>query len=359
MIGLIDYDFQTASSVNLCPPNLEIMKLATYYRLEENTFCNLISLNNTEFEGYDKIYFFSEKEEQVLPPSNFLAAKNIIYGGTAFTKGIYKPFDNPIIDFTIPRPAIYKQFLKDKYEEGIKSKIISHVLDDTYYRMHAGKEKLPIPPIQKNKRVFIYDIDFFYEDWEDIINDIINRNPSSIMRIHPIICSTLTQYFKVRSKNKMARENEIILDLNIPLEEVHYMFKEYKKLFLADINKSSNIYITLGGNFLANPQYYQDFVYKMNLLYCFWSQNIPLKIKYIPPQIGYRDPLEPFSRLIATWSRNCKNTQTIEDRLGKYVKKKPTPASQARDLLLKFHPTAADLFKQTYGGLSEKRMWRI
>lgn len=34
MIGLIDYDLQTTDNQYLTPPNLEIMKLATYYRGE-------------------------------------------------------------------------------------------------------------------------------------------------------------------------------------------------------------------------------------------------------------------------------------------------------------------------------------
>ena len=45
MIGLVDFDLQTSTSTSLLIPNLEIMKLATYYKKEENTFCRLIGLN--------------------------------------------------------------------------------------------------------------------------------------------------------------------------------------------------------------------------------------------------------------------------------------------------------------------------
>ena len=34
MIGLVDYDIQVDNSNQIIIPNLEIMKLATYYRLE-------------------------------------------------------------------------------------------------------------------------------------------------------------------------------------------------------------------------------------------------------------------------------------------------------------------------------------
>jgi len=115
MIGLIDYDLQTSTSEKLIPPNLEIMKLACYYKREENKFCRLIDLNETEFTNYDKVFFFSEGDEIPELSPAFLSAKNIIYGGTTFTNGTYVPFSNPIIDYTLPHTFIYKEYLKEKY----------------------------------------------------------------------------------------------------------------------------------------------------------------------------------------------------------------------------------------------------
>ena len=78
----------------------------------------------------------------------------------------------------------------------------------------------------------------------------------------------------------MGRANEMILDLDIPIDEVYYMLKHYKNRFLADIAESSNVFITLGGNYRYSKQYLEDFIYKMNILFSFCSCNIPLKIKY-------------------------------------------------------------------------------
>jgi len=50
----------------------------------------------------------------------------------------------------------------------------------------------------------------------------------------------------------MSRTNNYILDLDIPLEETHYMLKNYKHLFLADVMKTSNVAIGLGGSFSSN-----------------------------------------------------------------------------------------------------------
>ena len=62
MIGLYDYDLQEAVDNKLLLPNLEIMKLYNYYKLEENKFCRLVS-SNDNIKDYEVVYCFSEKEE--------------------------------------------------------------------------------------------------------------------------------------------------------------------------------------------------------------------------------------------------------------------------------------------------------
>ena len=228
MIGLVDYNLQVSDSVHLAPPNLEIMKLATYYKQEKNQFCRLIDLDEKEVDSYEKIFFFSEDNIDVSIPSVFQRATNIEYGGTNFTNGEYIPFEDEIIDFTLPRPAIYKSFLKEKYNDGIKTSVISQFLDNSYYRINAGTQRLPIPPMHRRKKIYIYDKNIFCDGWEDIFTSINARGPSSIACIHPIICTSLTQYFKIRAYNKMSRTNNYILDLGIPLTEIHYMLKNYK-----------------------------------------------------------------------------------------------------------------------------------
>lgn len=75
-------------------------------------------------EGYDIIYCFSEAFDPVIPDI-LKRQSNIIYGGTGFTNGEYIPFQNSIIDFTLPKTWIYKNFLKEKYDNGIKTAVIN------------------------------------------------------------------------------------------------------------------------------------------------------------------------------------------------------------------------------------------
>lgn len=359
MIGLIDWDLQTATSIKLHPPNLEIMKLATYYKLEQQLFCRLVSLEENELTAYEKIYFFSEAATTPQVPQQFLRANNVIFGGTAFTNGVYTPFENTIIDYTLAKPTIYKEYLKRCYQDGIKAKVISHILDDSYFRQYAGKNKLPLPPIQPRKRLWIYDIDFFQPDWKDWAQEAINRRCSSINTIHPIICHTMTEYTSIRNLQKIARTSDIILDLNIPLEETYYLFKEYKNFFLADITPSSNVYLKIGGTLKTNFQYYRDLIYKLNLLYCFWSREIPIKLKYEPPRVGTNCAITNLFRAIESWANSTSRHRTINDKIIRKSKREPTPEYNEELLVLKFHPTAADLFKQNYEDLSTRGFWRV
>lgn len=363
MIGLLDYDILSSNKNSILIPNIEIMKLATYYKTEEQQFCRLLTLDEQELSSYDKIYFFSEKEKLPSVPEQYLRANNVQFGGTAFTKE-YIPFKNSIIDYTLPRPTIYKDFLKQKYNDGVRAKVINHVLDDSYYRMYAGLDKLPIPPIKMKKRVYIFDKNFFINDWKEILKTIEQRHASSIVTIHPVRCNKLQQYFDLRAMPIFSRSNEIILDLNIPLEEVQYMLRKYKNLFLADIVKTSNVYIPLGGSYATNMLYFRDFIYKINLLYSFWSCGITIKIKYEECQLGFSNPLINISRLVEKFFNfsdekkfNLKLNDQIEKKRVKPLKN--DPLVEEKKLLLKFFPSAADLFNQSFNDIYKRGRWNI
>lgn len=359
MIGLVDYDLQTSTSKKILIPNIEIMKLAQYYRTEENHFCRLINLNEEELTSYDKIFFFSESINRPNIPLAFLRANNVIFGGTAFTKGVYIPFKNELIDYTLPRPIIYKEFLKQKLSEGIEEKVISRFLDDTYYRNYAGDNKLPIPPITPRKRIILYDKDFFYPDWEYTIQSISNRKCNSIIRLHPIICNSLSDYFKARSYSCINKDNEYILDLNVEYKDISYMINHYKYQFLADITKSSNIFLPLGGDFPTNLKYANDIVYKLNLLFSFWSVGIPIRLRFIENSIGSKNPYEQLSRIIIIWADMNKEKQnkTIKERIPK--SKKYDFVREQLNNLYKMVPASENLFNQNYKSIINRGIWVI
>ena len=86
MIGLVDFDFQSQTKLNPDPPNIEIMKLANYYRTEENKFSMLVNLNTDNFRyqfnsNHDKLlhycYYMALKEKESIEQSNPKIRKRI------------------------------------------------------------------------------------------------------------------------------------------------------------------------------------------------------------------------------------------------------------------------------------------
>ena len=356
MIGLVDYDLLTRSSKSLYIPNLEIMKLATYYKLEEKQFCRLMSLDETELTAYDKIYFFSE-QENIEVPIQFRRARNVTFGGTSFSKGSYIPFENEIIDYTLPKTFIYKEFLAQKYNEGIKSKDIDSFLDSGYYRMYAGKNKLPPPAIEKKKKIYLYDKDFFYPDWKETLSLLSDKVPSTIIRVHPINCTSLSTFFEIRNFTRFSRKNEIILDLEVPYNDIPLLFKKYEKKFLADINDSSNVYLPIGKTLPTNNKYLENLVYTLNLLYSFWARKIPVKIKYIKPNLGNYNPINNLSNLVENWANLSTEVKKKTPLITKI--KKDSLEEEEYKFFLSYYPKATDLFEQNYLDLNNRGYWRL
>ena len=310
--------------------------------------------------SYDKIYVFSESKEFITVPDAFKQAKNVIYGGTAFTNDIYVPFENKMIDFTLARPRIYLQFLKDKREAGLSDVEIGHLLDNSYYRWHAGAEELPMPSVYKRHRLYVYDIDFFQEGWRKVMNKMINRNPSSIHFIHPMRYSKISDFLEVRENALVAKSYNSFLNLNIPLKETPILIKHYKNRLLAVITPSSQVFITLGGSFHYQSDYFKDIIYKLNLLYVFWSCNIPLKIKYEEPKLGCYDPISDISKLIATWSQgDTKNYKSIIDRIPKDKSlSERRPEREQLEVILEKYPSSSNLFRQTTVSAKQGGFWK-
>ena len=360
MIGLVDLQLQSWDKSQLCPPNLEIMKLAAYYQREENKFCRIINLDEKELDGYDKIYICSESKNYITVPETFKRASNIIYGGTAFTNGKYIPFENKLIDYTFARPNIYANFLKEKYAAGLKEIEITRLLENSYYRWHAGNEELPLPVIKKRRKIYIYDMDFFQEGWRKVIDRIIERKPTSINFIHPAHYKRISDFLEVRENALIAKSNDAYLDLNIPLKETPILMNHYKNRLLATIVPNSQVYLSLGGTFHYRSDYLKDIIYKLNLLYVFWSCNIPMKIKYEEPTLGCYDPISDISKLISTWTQgeSCKY-KCITDRIPK--DKSMTDIRPEREqlrIILDRYPSFETLFRQTKETAKKGGLWR-
>lgn len=258
------------------------------------------------------------------------------------------------------RPRIYTQFLRDKRQAGLEDIQISRLLDNSYYRWHAGQEELPLPSIKKRHRIYIYDIDFFQEGWRKIIDRMMERHPSSINFIHPAHYKKITDFLEVRENSLIAKGNDAYLDLNIPLRETPILMKAYKNRLLATIVPSSQVYLSLGGSFHYQTEYFKDIIYKLNLLYIFWSCNIPLKIKYEEPSFGCYNPIPDLSKLISTWTQGetC-NYKSIIDRIPKDKSlSNVRPEREQLRMILDNYPQTETLFRQTTETAKQGGLWK-
>lgn len=175
MIGFYDPYLFDSPDGKLNPPNVEIMKLATYYK--EQNIHNRLILPGEPVEQYERIYCFSEKPCDL--PDNLKKATNVIYGGSYFTNGEYVPFADSIIDYTVPQIGVYYPFLK---QCKAPPKVINDFLDNSYYRIGLESIAYPAPIIQSQHRIYIYDKNpLARDDWQKIFSRLSECKPSTIV----------------------------------------------------------------------------------------------------------------------------------------------------------------------------------
>ena len=194
----------------------------------------------------------------------------------------------------------------------------------------------------------------------ELIDRIIARKPSSINFIHPAHYTKISDFLTVRENALIARGNDAFLDLDIPLKETPILMKLYKHRLLAVISQSSQVYITLGGSFHYQSDYLKDIIYKLNLLYVFWSCKIPLKIKYEEPTLGCYNPIADLSKLISTWSQGetC-HVKSIIDRIPKDKKlTEIRPEREQLRVILDRYPSSKTLFYQTTETAKQGGFWK-
>lgn len=136
--------------------------------------------------------------------------------------------------------------------------------------------------------------------------------------------------------------------------------KHYKNRLQAVVTPSSKVYLSLGGSFHYKTEYFKDIRYKLNLLYVFWSCNIPVKIKYEEPELGCYNPIADISKLIALWTQGetC-NYKSIIDRIPKDKKMNDVrPEREQLKVILDRYPSCETLFRQTTETTKKGGLWK-
>lgn len=352
MIGIIDYDF-IAAKRGLPPPSLAAMKMAAHLRMIQKAQVQLLT-NLEQSAACEKVYFFSDKALDKLPKEIFFMANIEMYG--KYLESLPKLVEHMMPDISIYKDVIQSKMVSNKTNT---SKALAF-LDSIYYKAYGSEgERIPLPPSPTRKRFYIYDQDFLsYEECWEIFDEIIGRSPTSIYTVHPIQCHTVKQFFTLREDyEKVSRANKIILDYYVPPHHFDVYFGKYKLKFLGEITKNSDVAVYLGKNY-SNAAYTEVFyskniIYCLNLLFSYWSRNIPIRAEVYHP-IDTTNPYEDVYNAIRAWANNDDLTVKLEESFNtkKLVEKK--------EQLIKQYPAFEGFLNKSKQDLIQTRgIWRI
>lgn len=352
MIGIVDYDFSSAKK-GLPPPSLAAMKMAAHLKMEQDDIVYLVS-DISGAANYNKVYFFSDKPIEELPKEIFLMDNVVLYG--KFLEPIPR-----IVEHMTPDITIYRDIVQDRLLRKVTSTNRAlQFLDSIYCSIYDSEGKrMPLPPSARKKRFYIYDEDFLsHEECWDIFREIEERAPTGIYTIHPIQCHTVKQFFTLREDyEKVSRGNKIILDYFVPLHHFDTYFGKYKLKLLGEITKNSEVYIYLGKNYGSNAYgevfYLKNLYYCLNLIFSYWSRNIPIKAEMFIVE----DSLNPYKEIfnaLRLWT----NQENLDSTLGSYFTTKKLKPKL--DDFLTVNPTMKIFFEKTKNDLINTRgVWRL
>ena len=182
-IGLYDGDLQKYFH---CPFNLELMKIAAYYKNKNQ----IVSLSPTFApERYTQFFYRKDYYDGTFP-EKLMTSKNVEYGGLAFTQGIYAPMDLAI-ETTSPDRSIYEKVLKTyfdfKGQEGLRKSYIA-LTNSQHLRLSLdGRTVWPefekqLKDIDSTSAFFFHDTDLGkIENSYEVIQDILKLRKDTIL----------------------------------------------------------------------------------------------------------------------------------------------------------------------------------
>lgn len=302
MIGLYDGNIRMEGK-KISPPNLEITKIARYHK-EEGDYCKLITKDETNFSGYDKIYYYSDYNSDIpIPIRNF---KNVEYGGMAFSKKKYKPIKNELIETFLPDLSIYKPILREFYKNGATPESLDDFLDSSYYRMYANDRELPMCVVNHKKKVYIYDYNIFDGKWEEKFKELAKRKCSTILTIYPVFCSSYKDFFKLKQMRKFNAENILCAPI-LQKNELEEIIKRNKFTMMSGITKSSNVFLPIGDYRNHSINYADDAVKEILIvienLFKYWQSQIPMKVKFFQGNNFTYNPFSEIYTALERWSK--------------------------------------------------------
>lgn len=352
MIGIYDNDFMAVKR-GLSSPSLAAMKMSAFLKANEEDNVYLITSLETAAQC-SKVYFFSDKIVDKLPKEIFTMDNIELYG--KYLEKLPK-----IVEHMMPDITLYHDIVQDRLVNKLAATNRAlQFLDSIYYQAYGSEgERLPLPPSSTRKRFYIYDEDFLgYEDCWSILDEILERTPSGIYMTQPIQCHTVKQFFTLREDyEKVSRSNKVILDYFVPLHHFDMYFSKYKLKLLGEITKTSEVYIYLGKNYSNNAYgdtfYIKNLYYCLNLIFSYWSRNIPIKAEMFEKEDAI-NPYKDIYNCVRLWTNNEDQDMKLKESFNS--KKLKTKMEE----FIKEHPVMEQFFEKSKNNLITTRgIWRV
>ena len=211
-VGLIDDDVRFGK---LKYPNLEIMKLASYYK--NNRDIVELCTDYRTFERYSKIIIRKNKNNNDFPSMLMSKVRDRCeYGGYAFTSGMYIPMKNEI-EKSLPDVTIYDKIKSDK-------KLVGNRFNSILQRVPLRLETSDGIPERTYKGYLVYDKNVLASN---LIDELLNQE-RIIEFVEKQYCDKLEDAIKLASSETMFNKNIIYYQGNIDAaiaKEYAYNFK--------------------------------------------------------------------------------------------------------------------------------------
>ena len=226
MIGLLDYDAIASQKIQY--PSLELMKMATYLR-RNNQSAHII-LNLDDLDIYNKIMVF-QNDSSLGYPSKVFGRKNTEWYGIAFTDNKYKPMA-PEIEACEPTVGIYKLLFKQfLLEDKMKTTQVGYLLNASYLRLSMPLNKRYIRTIRPNRKVLVYDTDAFSGDWENNVSMLLKREIAGFKFIYEQKLHDIELWAKIllSYERRVFNYNPITLTFDFYPESMDVIIPVFKK----------------------------------------------------------------------------------------------------------------------------------
>ena len=331
------------------------MKLSSYYKRNEPKEHIRLLTDTVQMMNCDLVYFLSNKLLEEIPDEIFMTENIKFYGK-------YLPDDIPnLIHHMPPDVSIYNEVVQKRLtDDKVGTAKALSFLDSIYYQAFVNEQLIPVPPMAPKTRVYLYDKDILGNEscWK-VFDSIIKKRPSTICCVETIQCHTISQFLYLREEyEKVSRANKIILDYYVPPHQFEKYFGKYKLKLLGEITTNSNISIYLGKNYGADSYtstfYIRNIAYCINLLFSYYSRNIPIFSEIYYPPTKELNPYIEIYKAIRSWSNSDNKDLTFEQAFRTKKQKEILQTLIEKNPIFKgFLPYSKNMLIKTKG------MWRV